>query len=74
MTYHPLSSDSGQSPERRVEEARALVSYLADYLEELKPHEREFVEKMEGSLNSLCSSECSVKQLFWLRDLWGRFA
>ena len=67
MTYHFLSQDSGSDDSRRREEASQLVSMLEDHLEELTPSQREFVERMsEGG-------PVTVKQLFWLRDLWGKF-
>ncbi len=69
MTFHPLTQDSGSSAERRREEATDLVAKLTDYSEQLLPHERKFVEDMADE-----ARECSTKQLFWLRNLWERFA
>jgi hypothetical protein len=68
MTYHPLANDSGSDDSRRREEAADLVSKLEDYLEELTPSQRSFVEQMgEGG-------PVTVKQIFWLRNIWDKFA
>ncbi len=69
MTFHPLTKDSGSSAERRREEATDLVAKLTDYSEQLLPHERKFVEDMAED-----EREVSVKQLFYLRNLWDKFA
>jgi hypothetical protein len=67
MTYHPLANNSGSDDSRRREEAAQLVSLLSDHLEELSPSQRNFVEEMgEGG-------PVSVKQLYFLRDLWEKF-
>lgn len=73
MAYHPLTSDSAQTPERRAEEARDLCRMLADFTESMRMNEREFVEKMTDDLDSIVSLGCSVKQLYYLRDLKGRY-
>ena len=70
MPYHPLSSDSAQSPERRREEATQLVANITSLAgssewEKLSDKEQGFIEQMEDEAQPV-----SVKQLFWLRDLW----
>jgi hypothetical protein len=66
MTYHDLS-ECTLNPEERAEEARRIVQMIAHVTEEMKQHEQDFVEKMDD-----CQF-CSVKQLFWLRDLKDRY-
>lgn len=63
MSYHDLS-DSGMTPEERRAEATRIVNMISDRSEEMKSHERQFVEKMADD-----SEWVSTKQLFWLRDL-----
>lgn len=63
MSYHNLSECS-LTPAERLEEAGRIVSMLEDYQNELNPHEVKFIEGMQSS--------CSVKQLFWLRDILER--
>jgi hypothetical protein len=63
MTYHPLANDSGGDANDRINEARKIVDMIADCTEAMTPKERSFVESMDG-----CDS-CTVKQLFWLRDI-----
>jgi hypothetical protein len=67
VTYHPLTEDTGQTPERRAEEARDIVRMLDDLIEQMEPHEGKFVASMEGA------DKCSPKQLFWLRDLKDKY-
>lgn len=67
MTYHQLTNDTGQTPERRAEEARDIVKMLSDDTEVMLPHERDFVERMDNC------DVCSPKQLFWLRDLKDKY-
>lgn len=68
MTYHPLTEDTGQTPERRREEAEDLLAMISDYTEQLTDREREFVEEMAER------DWASPKQLLWLQDIWARFA
>jgi hypothetical protein len=63
MAYHPLANDSGGDADSRVNEARKIVTILADCCESMTPKEASFVESMDE-----CTA-CSVKQLFWLRDI-----
>lgn len=63
MAYHDLSECS-LSPAERLEEACRIVSILADHTDMLSKVETSFIEGLESS--------CSVKQLFWLRDILAR--
>jgi len=67
MTYHPLSEDTGQTPERRLEESQKIVKMLFDELGDAlggtSERESTFLCEMQGA------DSCSPKQLFWLRDL-----
>lgn len=63
MGYNDLS-ECTLTPDERVAEANRIVSRLANGCEdEMTPTERNFVSKMEGA------DYCSIKQLFWLRDI-----
>jgi hypothetical protein len=66
MSYHPLS-ECTLSPVERLEEASRIVNMLTatnDTYFKLSLKERSFIDGMQTS--------CSVKQLFWLRDIWER--
>ena len=63
MSYNDLS-ECTLTPAERLEEAGRIVEMLADYMDELSFKEQTFVEGMQSS--------CSVKQLFWLRDIKDR--
>lgn len=63
MAYHALSNDSGSDEQARIVEARKIVSMLEDYTEQMTPKERGFLEQISES------ESCSVKQIFWLRDI-----
>jgi len=67
MTYHPLTRESGSDADRRRQEAVDLLQMIRPYVEDMKPHERKFWNDMQES------SFCTVKQLFWLRDLRDKF-
>ncbi len=67
MTYHPLANDTGQTPERRREEANDLCKLLAEHTEEMNVKEQEFIESITDA------TYCSPKQLFWLRDLRDKY-
>jgi hypothetical protein len=69
MSYHKLTEDSGSSDEARRAEMTKLVSLISDYSEQLSSAEAKFIEQMEDE-----SVSVSTKQLFWARDIWGRFA
>lgn len=65
MSYHDLSSSSLNDSER-VDEAHRIAKMLEDNMDALSSQERQFVEKMADT------RFCSVKQLFWLRDIKDR--
>lgn len=59
-----LGQETGQTPERRLEEAQVLLARLAQRIsDDFTPRERNFIEGMNDA------EQCSGKQLFWLRDL-----
>ena len=60
MSYHDLSECS-LTPAERLEEAGRLIEMITPYWEELRPNEIRMIEGLRSS--------CSVKQLFWLRDI-----
>jgi hypothetical protein len=66
MSYHDLS-ECTLSPAERLEEAGRIVNMLTatdDTFYKLSLRERSFIDGLQTS--------CSVKQLFWLRDIWER--
>ena len=63
MAYHPLSDDSAQTPERRREEADEHLGVLNEIADRMTEVEQTFIGDM------FLRDYCSVKQLFWLRDL-----
>ena len=63
MSYHDLS-ECTLTPAERVEEAGRIIIMLEDCMDELSAKEVQFIEGLEGA--------CSVKQLFWLRDIKDR--
>ena len=64
MSYHDLS-ECTLMPAERLEEAGRIINILAEY------DDSEFSEKELSMMEGLESS-CSVKQLFWLRDIKDR--
>jgi hypothetical protein len=68
MAYHPLTRDSGGTPEDRRSEASRILKMFVESgfdLDELAPNERRFMDQMlDNELQPI-----STKQLFWLRDL-----
>lgn len=64
MSYHDLS-ECTLSPAERLEEAGRIVGMLAEVDEdEFWPYELSMMQGLQSS--------CSVKQLFWLRDILAR--
>jgi hypothetical protein len=66
MSYHDLS-ECTLSPAERLEEAGRIVNMLIetdDTYYKLSLRERDFIAGLQFS--------CSVKQLFWLRDIKDR--
>lgn len=69
-----LRGESGGDNTDRVREAGEILSRqgLADQTEQMKTHERQFVERMTELLDVSCVGDepsISPKQLFYLRDL-----
>jgi hypothetical protein len=67
VSYHPLSNDSGSDENRRIEEARTIVRMLEEVTEQMTQKERDFVEQMADC------DYCTVKQVFWLRDIKDKY-
>jgi len=66
MGYHSLS-ECAMTAAERLEEAGRIVNMIestASAYDRLTPKEQSFIESMKSS--------CSVKQLFWLRDIKDR--
>jgi hypothetical protein len=64
MSYHSLS-ECTLSPQERLEEAVRIMDMLENS-SELRDNEC-------GMMNNVVKYQtCSVKQLFWLRDIWER--
>jgi negative regulator of genetic competence, sporulation and motility len=63
MSYHDLSECTLTATER-LEEASRIIEMLSSLMDECSEKERRFIEGLESS--------CSVKQLFWLRDIKDR--
>ena len=64
MSYHDLS-ECTLTPAERLEEAGRIVEMLGSCMDELNENETKLVEGIESS--------CSVKQLFWLRDIKDKY-
>jgi hypothetical protein len=58
-----MFDDSGGDLNSRVTEAHKIVGLLEEFLEQMQPNEKNFVEQMADC------DHCSPKQLFWLRDI-----
>ncbi len=60
------------SIDQRNDEASRLIDELTVNMEPMQPHERRFITDMNDrkDRNEL---RCSAKQLFWLRDLYGKY-
>jgi hypothetical protein len=65
MGYHDLSS-STLTPDERLSEAEKIIGMLEGFESELRSNEKDMIVKVEAFGN------CSVKQLFWLRDIKAR--
>ena len=63
MAYHPLTNDTGGTPEQRRTEADRLLKMLEGLEDSMTDKERRFVEDMQAGW------DVSPKQLFWLRDI-----
>lgn len=68
-----LFNESGHAKiDDRNKEAERLIDEISVNLEPLQPHELRFLQDMSERVadNKLF---CSVKQLFWLRDLYEKY-
>jgi hypothetical protein len=65
MSYHDLS-ECTLTPDERLAEANRIIAMLEGYESELRSNEKDMMAKVEAFGN------CSVKQLFWLRDIKDR--
>lgn len=70
----PLFQESGHANDsERLAEARRLAEEILPFEDELTPRERAFVEGMHAAFEKYGDkAQCSAKQLFWLRDIYGR--
>ena len=67
MTYHPLANESGGDELSRINEARETVRMLEEFNDQMSQKEQEFVEQMTDC------DYCTVKQIFWLRDIKDKY-
>lgn len=65
MSYHDLS-ECTLTPDERLAEANRIIAMFEGYESELRSNEKDMMAKVEAFGN------CSVKQLFWLRDIKDR--
>ena len=74
MTYHPLANDTGQTPERRTQEAQDLIGMLRPCMDDMTLKEQRFVnETIERFAEYGVRTIVSVKQLFYLRDIRDKY-
>lgn len=64
MSYHDLS-ECTLTPAERVEEAGRIIEMIQSVYNQLSDKEQGFIESLQSS--------CSVKQLFWLRDIKDKY-
>ena len=69
VAYHPLTHESGGDADSRLAEARDLIRMLEDHYEAMTTREQTFIEDMQAKD---CVG-CTVKQLFWLRDIKDKY-
>ena len=62
MSYHDLS-ESTLTPDERAAEADRIINMLEGFESELRPNEKSMMARVEST------GTCSVKELFWLRDI-----
>jgi hypothetical protein len=75
VTYHPLANDTGQTPERRTQEAQDLIGMLRPCMDDMTLKEQRFVnETIERFAEHGVRTIVSPKVLFWLRDLKTKYA
>lgn len=73
---NPIWTDSGQSPERRREEAFDLLSRIkstAGSLDMISQKECDCIDDLDDKRRKYGDRvEVSPKQLYWLRDIYSR--
>jgi hypothetical protein len=70
-----LFQESGQTPERRREEAEKLLGQIIDHVEAMTEREQGFVRGMAERFEKYGDQTLvSVPQLFWLREIRDRYA
>jgi hypothetical protein len=68
-----LFNESGHDNiDNRNTEAMRIIEELSNETETMLPHERRFVDDMSHKVD-INELRCSVKQLFWLRDLYEKY-
>ena len=65
MSYHDLS-ECTLTPDERYAEACRVIDMLEGFESELRPNEKDMMEKVQKY------ETCSVKQIFWIRDIKDR--
>jgi hypothetical protein len=65
MSYHDLS-ECTLTPDERYAEALRIIGILEQSQDDLRENEKDMMSKVEHY------ESCSVKQLFWLRDIKDR--
>jgi hypothetical protein len=59
-------SECTLTADERTAEANRIIGMLEGYEDDLRPNETDMMSRIEATGN------CSVKQLFWLRDIKDR--
>jgi hypothetical protein len=62
MGYHDLS-ESTLTADERIAEAERIIGMFEGFEDQLRSNEISMMARVEST------SSCSVKQLFWLRDI-----
>ncbi len=66
MSYHDLS-ECTLSPDERLDEAARIFQMIEGSIDQMTPSEQKFVSSVPEM------TYCSIKQLFWLRDLKDKY-
>jgi hypothetical protein len=70
----PLFQDSGQTPDRRREEAKELLAQVIDAVEAMTDKDRRLVEKISGRFQKYGDEAfVNANDVFWLRDIRDRY-
>lgn len=65
MSYHDLS-ECTLTPDERANEANRIIGMIEGFESELRPNEKQMMAMVEST------GLCSIKQLFWMRDIRDR--